>query len=137
MMSLDGGPAIRHVVYGSHGYVVPRRNGRVIVGSTMEDAGYSKDVTGDGIARLRAIAAGIVPQLSRAEVAEQWTGLRPATPDGLPAIGEGGVTGLVVALGLFRNGILLGPLVGETVASIAIGETPSIDLSAFSPARFN
>jgi glycine oxidase len=136
MMCLVGGPAMRHVVYGNHGYIVPRRDGRLIVGSTMEEAGFDTRVTEEGIAHLVAIAARIAPETSKAAIAEKWTGLRPATPDGLPVIGGGGAIGLVIAGGLFRNGILLGPLVGEIAAALALGETPEHDLTPFDPARF-
>ena len=74
--------------------------------------------------------------MANATIAEEWTGLRPATPDGLPAIGHGALEGLVIAAGLFRNGILLGPLVGEFAAMLALGEDPPFDLSGFAPARF-
>ena len=137
MMCLVGGPALRHVVYGNHGYIVPRRDGRLIVGSTMEEAGFDTRVTEEGIAHLMGIAARIAPETKSATVADTWTGLRPATPDGLPVIGRGGVDGLVVAGGLFRNGILLGPLVGEIAAALALGATVEDDLGPFDPARFS
>jgi len=136
MMSLVDGPALRHVVYGNHGYIVPRVDGRLIVGSTMEEAGFDTRVTAEGIARLIDIATGIAPATKKATIAEMWTGLRPATPDGLPVIGKGAFDGLIVAGGLFRNGILLGPLVGEIAAALALGETPAHDLKPFDPARF-
>ncbi|MEO5763158.1 MAG: glycine oxidase ThiO [Vicinamibacteria bacterium] len=136
MMALIGGPKVQHVVYGHHGYIVPRMDGRLIVGSTMEEVGFDTVVTAAGIARLISIATLIVPATGQASISEMWTGLRPATPDGLPVIGRGRIEGLVVAGGLFRNGILLGPLVGEMVAALALGETPSVDLSAFRPDRF-
>jgi glycine oxidase len=69
-------------------------------------------------------------------VADSWAGLRPGTPDGLPILGPGALPGLVHAAGLFRNGILLGPLVGEIAADLATNRAPSVDLTAFSPARF-
>lgn len=136
MMSLLGGPALRHVIYGRHGYIVPRGDGRLVVGSTMEEAGFDTRVTAEGVGQLIAMASAIAPDTKRATIAETWTGLRPATPDGLPVIGAGGVQGLVVAGGLFRNGILLGPLVGEIAAALALGEDPAINLSRFSPGRF-
>lgn len=136
MMSLVDGPALRHVVYGNHGYIVPRVDGRLIVGSTMEEVGYDTRVTAEGIARLIGIATGIAPAAKTATIAEMWTGLRPATPDGLPVIGKGACPGLVIAGGLFRNGILLGPLVGEIAAALVLGETPAHDLRPFDPARF-
>jgi glycine oxidase len=136
MMTLVDGPPLRHVVYGNHGYIVPRVDGRLIVGSTMEDAGFDSRVTAEGVARLLSIAFAIAPTTRKAAIADLWTGLRPATPDGLPVIGRTGTQGLVVAGGLFRNGILLGPLVGEIAAALALGETPSVDLKPFDPARF-
>lgn len=136
MMSLVDGPAMRHVVYGHHGYIVPRADGRLVVGSTMEEAGFDTRVTAEGVAQLLGIAAAIAPGTKKASIAETWTGLRPATPDGLPVIGTGAVQGLVVAGGLFRNGILLGPLVGEIAAALALGEAPAIDIGPFSPGRF-
>jgi glycine oxidase len=136
MMSLVDGPALRHVVYGNHGYIVPRVDGRLIVGSTMEEAGFDTRVTAEGVARLIGIAAAIAPATKKATIADMWTGLRPATPDGLPVIGKGAIDGLVIAGGLFRNGILLGPLVGEIAAALALGETPAVNLSAFDPGRF-
>jgi len=136
MMCLTEGPLLRHVVYGNHGYIVPRKDGRLIVGSTMEEVGFDTRVTAEGIAHLVGIAASIAPGTKKATIADRWTGLRPATPDGLPVIGKGAVPGLVVAGGLFRNGILLGPLVGEIAAALALGEAPPHDLRAFDPARF-
>jgi glycine oxidase len=136
MMSLVDGPAMRHVVYGNHGYIVPRVDGRLIVGSTMEEAGFDTRVTAEGTAHLIGIATSIAPATKRATIAETWTGLRPATPDGLPVIGRGSLEGLIVAGGLFRNGILLGPLVGEIAATLALGEEPKVDLKPFNPGRF-
>ena len=136
MMSLVEGPRLHHVVYGRHGYMVPRSDGRLIVGSTMEEAGFDTRVTVDGIGRLIEIARAISPQAGNATIGDAWTGLRPATPDGLPIIGPGSVQGLIVAGGLFRNGSLLGPLVGEIAAALALGENPTADLSAFPPDRF-
>lgn len=136
MLSLVDGPSLRHVVYGHHGYIVPRGDGRLIVGSTMEESGFDTRVTAEGVAHLIGIAVAIAPATKKATIAETWTGLRPATPDGLPVIGRGAVDGLIVAGGLFRNGILLGPLVGEIAASLALGDEPAHDLKAFDPGRF-
>lgn len=136
MMSLVDGPALRHVVYGHHGYLVPRSDGRLIVGSTMEEAGFDTRITAEGIGRLIQIAAEIAPNTRQAAISETWTGLRPATPDGLPVIGRSTVDGLIVAGGLFRNGILLGPLVGEIVAALAVENDAGADLTAFDPGRF-
>jgi len=74
--------------------------------------------------------------LADVRVAESWAGLRPGTPDGLPIIGPGAAPGLFHATGLYRSGILLGPLVGEAAARLALGAAPDVDLAPFSPARF-
>ena len=137
MMTLVDGPRLRHVVYGREGYLVPRADGRLIVGSTMEEAGFDARFTVEGFSRLATIARNIAPATAEATVSETWTGLRPATPDGLPVIGRSALRGVVIAGGLFRNGILLGPLVGEIAAGLALGDEPTIDLSAFNPARFS
>jgi glycine oxidase len=136
MMSLVGGPSMRHVVYGHPGYIVPRGDGRLIVGSTMEEAGFDTRVTAEGVAHLIDIATAIAPETKAATIADTWVGFRPATPDGLPVIGRSSVFGVIVAGGLFRNGILLGPLVGEIAAALVLGEEPTIDLTPFDPGRF-
>lgn len=137
MLSLVDGPTMRHVVYGHHGYIVPRADGRLIVGSTMEEAGFDTRTTAAGVAQLIRIASAIATGVGNATISEIWTGLRPATPDGLPVIGKSLAEGLIVAGGLYRNGILLGPLVGEIAAALALGEKPSVDLAPFDPNRFS
>jgi glycine oxidase len=129
--------ALGHVACTARGYIVPRAGGRVLAGSTLERAGFAKEVTAEGLRAVRRIAAEIAPLLADVPVAESWAGLRPGTPDGLPIIGPGGVPGLFHATGLYRNGILLGPLVGEAVARLALGGAPEVDFAPFSPARFN
>lgn len=128
---------LRHVVCTARGYVVPRLDGRLLAGSTLERAGFVKEVTAEGLDAIRRIAAEIAPRLADLPPAASWAGLRPGTPDGLPIVGPGAVPGLFHATGLYRNGILLGPLVGEAVARLARGLAPEIDLAPFSPARFD
>jgi glycine oxidase len=127
---------LRHVVFSRRGYVVPRAGGRVLAGSTVERAGFDKSVTPGAVQAVLAIAIEIAPRLARATIAESWAGLRPGTRDGLPVVGRGAVPGLIHAGGLFRSGILLGPLIGEAAARLALGRAPGIDLSAFNPDRF-
>jgi len=129
-------PLLRHVVWSDHGYLVPRGDGRVLAGSTVEKAGFDKSVTAGGVRSILEMALRLVPALADVRIADAWAGLRPGTPDGLPVIGPGAVPGLVHAAGLFRDGILLGPLVGELAAGLAQGKAPAADLSAFSPRRF-
>jgi glycine oxidase len=125
-----------HVVCTARGYVVPRADGRLLAGSTLERAGFVKEVTARGLDAIRRMAAEIAPVLADLPASDSWAGLRPGTPDGLPIVGAGALPGLFHATGLYRNGILLGPLVGEAVARLAQGLRPEIDLAAFSPARF-
>ncbi len=129
-------PLLRHVVYSHRGYLVPRSDGRLLAGSTAERAGFDKSVTAGGMHAVLSTALEIAPALADMRVAETWAGLRPGTPDGLPVLGPGALRGLFHACGLYRNGILLGPLVGELVAGVVLGEAPRVDLSRFSFERF-
>jgi glycine oxidase len=136
MVALDGAPSLRHAVVGPRGYLVPREGGRVIAGSTLEQAGFVKAVTVAGVRSILDGVLEILPALDEAPVAGTWSGLRPGTPDGLPVLGPGAAPGLVHAGGLYRNGILLGPLVGEIAAALTSGEPSPYDISAFAPCRF-
>lgn len=138
MAAFDVAPRlVHHVVYSRRGYLVPRRDGRVIAGSTMERAGFDKSVTASGLAAVLGIALELAPFLGDVPISDTWAGLRPATPDALPVLGPGGVAGLWHAAGLYRNGILLGPLVGEILAAAIAGEVLPVDLTPFSAARFS
>ena len=137
ILAFDAAPgALRHVLCTARGYIVPRAGGRLLAGSTLERAGFNKEVTAAGLTTVRQLAQEIAPALADLPVADSWAGLRPGTPDGLPIVGPGALAGLFHATGLYRNGILLGPLVGEAVAGLAMGTAPEIDLAPFSPARF-
>ena len=129
--------AFHHVIVSRRGYLVPRSDGRLLAGSTMERAGFDKSVTAASLRAVLDIALEISPRLGGLRVADTWAGLRPGTPDGLPILGPGGLAGLYHAAGLYRNGILLGPLVGELVAEMAAGAPPAPDLAPFAPARFH
>ncbi|HEX8500524.1 MAG TPA: glycine oxidase ThiO [Pyrinomonadaceae bacterium] len=134
------GPFVRHVVYSPRGYVVPRRDGRLLAGSTTERAGFDCRVTPEGEGLVRAQAQEIAPAVSTLALAESWAGLRPRAADGLPVIGESADVGrLFYATGYYRNGILLAPATGEILAGLVTsGTTPLLPhaLSTFSPARF-
>jgi glycine oxidase len=129
-------PLLRHVVYSGHGYLVPRADGRLLAGSTTERAGFDKSVTASGLKTVLTTALEIAPALGDARISETWAGLRPATPDVLPVIGGGAVPGLIHASGLYRNGILMGPLVGELAGEMALGRRPRMEIGEFSPSRF-
>lgn len=134
-----------HVVYTRRGYVVPRRDGRILAGSTTERVGFDKRVTAGGVRDVLAHALEISPALAALEISETWAGLRPCAEDEWPIVGASAeVAGLYYATAHYRNGILLAPLTGELLAaSIADGSRPSnstpfstLELDAFSPARF-
>jgi glycine oxidase len=111
-----------HVVFGAGGYLVPRTDGRVLVGSTMEDVGFARGVTSEGMAKLRATARQLCPALEDAAELETWSGFRPSTPDGLPLLGT--VRGIWVASGHHRNGILLAPYTAMSVADAILEGAP-------------
>jgi len=137
LLALEAVPPIfRHVVDSPRCYLVPRSEGRVIAGATVERTGYRKAVTPAGVRRLLDGAVEIAPALEHAPIAEMWSGLRPGTPDGLPIVGpDPDLPNLLYAAGHFRNGILLAPLTGELVAGWLRGETRG-ELEPFSVARF-
>jgi glycine oxidase len=128
---------LRHVTYGPRGYLVPRPSGTIVAGSTMEYVGFDSSTTPEGLAKVQSAAEEIAPGLAVSEITVEWAGLRPITPDMLPIIGrDGGCDHLIYAAGHSRNGILMAALTGETVAALAIGESPAHDLSQFRPGRF-
>lgn len=133
------GPFARHVVYGPRGYVVPRRDGRLLAGSTTERAGFDASVTEEGVETIRRNACEIAPGVSSLALEESWAGLRPKAADGLPVIGESAeVKNLFYATGYYRNGILLAPATGRIVADLLTRGATNLaprSLTAFSPAR--
>lgn len=138
MVSIETRPPIfRHVIsVHGRGYLVPRRDGSVLAGSTMEMAGFRKEVTVAGLAQILTLAHQLVPALADAPVAATWSNFRPYTEDHLPVLGLTGVRGLVLATGHFRNGILLAPITGQAIAELVAGGNPGFDLGPFSVGRF-
>ncbi len=129
-------PLFRHVVAAPGGYLVPRRDGTVLAGSTVEMAGFRKEVTVGGLAAILTLARTLIPALADAPVTATWSNFRPFTEDHLPVLGATGVRGLVLATGHFRNGILLAPITAWAIAElIATGKSP-IDLAPFAIERF-
>ena len=132
--------ALGNMVLRTHDlYLVPRLDGSLIAGATIEEVGFDKTVYAKDMASLRSRAVALLPALHTAPVLEQWAGLRPATVDGLPLIGtrtaEGCDSHLYVASGHFRNGVLLAPATAHVMGQILLGEQPSTDLRAFAPHR--
>jgi glycine oxidase len=108
----------------------------LLVGATVEYAGFQKRVTAGAIHSLITSAARLLPEVSEAEIVETWSGLRPDTPDHLPVIGLSGIDGLTLATGHFRNGILLAPVTAELVRQIIESGGSPAELAPFSPERF-
>jgi glycine oxidase len=133
------GKPIRHVLRSERGYLVPRGEESpqtVVVGSTIENAGFEKRVTSGGVERILTAANELLPELAKAEVIGTWCGLRPGTPDQLPILGPADIDGLVFATGHYRNGILLAPITAKLVGEWITDHRVSIDWEAFSPLRF-
>ncbi len=119
------------------GYIVPRADGRYVLGATVEEQGFASQPTAGGVYELLRHAHELLPGVSELEIEELAVGFRPGTPDNAPAIGRGAVDGLVWATGHYRNGILLAPLTGELVAAVLADEqAPERLLEACDPARF-
>jgi glycine oxidase len=130
----SGAALPKHVVWGKEIYVVPR-TGRLLVGATVERAGFDTGKSPEAFRWLLKQSAGLMPALEGWEVAEHWVGLRPATPDGLPILGPTVVEGLYVASGQYRNGILFAPAVAEVVSRLVLERV--MDVPAFDPRRFD
>lgn len=131
-------PLVHHVIYSPRAYLVPRRDGRLLVGATVERAGFDSRVTADGLHALTVGALEISARVGDLPFNEAWAGLRPCAPDGLPVIGRSHKTrGLIFATGHYRNGILLAPVTAHLVRELvtAPDATPEL-LHAFSPNRF-
>ncbi len=136
LVELDALPGlVPHTLYGDGGYLVPRADGRILVGSSEEEVGFVKQVTPPVLARLLERAVRLVPELAQAAVIGSWAGFRPTTPDRLPLLGAGALEGLHLATGHHRNGVLLAPVTAEILAAVVTGEPSPVDLRAFSPAR--
>jgi glycine oxidase len=138
MVSFEATPQIaRHVIYSARGYVVPRRDGRLLAGSTTEHAGFDKRVTAAGVQSIVTSALEISPSIAALPLTSSWAGLRPRAADGLPVLGPcAEIAGVFYAAGHYRNGILLTPITGELLASAILDEEIAPPLQIFSPDRF-
>jgi glycine oxidase len=133
------GRPIRRVLRSEHGCIVPRDHASpqtLVVGSTLENAGYEKRVTSGGLEQVLYAANELAPELVDAEILETWCGLRPGTPDQLPILGPTGIDGLVMATGHYRNGILLAPVTAKLITEWVTEQRTSLNWEDFSPMRF-
>jgi glycine oxidase len=128
---------LKHVVRSPELYLIPRSDGRLLVGATVEEAGFDKRIDAPTIKRLHRAALALIPKLADARILEDWAGLRPGTPDALPILGAAATPGYYVATGHFRDGILLAPITAQVMADVITGTGCPYDLAPFSPARFS
>jgi glycine oxidase len=131
------GPGLlTHVLRMTGGYLVPRGDGRYVLGATMEERGFDTTVTAGAVFELLRDAFELLPSVTELVIDELSAGLRPTTPDNAPAIGPGAIPGLHWATGHFRHGILLAPVTAQIVAAQLAGDDPGELARAFDPARF-
>ncbi len=127
---------IKRVLWMEHTYLVPRNDGRIIAGSTIERTGFDHHITAGGIKKILSEAIKLAPALEKARVEETWAGLRPDSPDHLPILGPTDVEGLLIATGHFRSGILLAPITARLMREWICTRELSVDWERFSPLRF-
>jgi glycine oxidase len=133
LRSPDGEPPCGRILASERVYLVPRPDGRLIVGATTEERGFDATVTAGGVHELLREAYRLLPDVAEMELVEAMAGLRPGTPDNLPLIGRGELEGLVLACGHYRNGILLAPITGEAIAGLLAGAPLPEPLAAADP----
>jgi glycine oxidase len=127
---------IERVLWGEHIYLVPRNDGRILAGATVEYVGFDKRTTAGGIEKILSAAIALAPGLTNARIEETWAGLRPDTPDHLPILGPTDIEGLLMATGHFRSGILLTPITARLVREWIMEQRVCADWDRFSPLRF-
>jgi glycine oxidase len=130
------GPLVQHVVRTPEIYIIPRSDRRILLGATLEDAGFDKRTDADTIERLYKAAAAVIPGIGEMRIHDAWAGLRPASPDRLPMLGATSLPGYFAATGHYRDGIMLAPITAEVMTRVILGNQSGFDLEPFSPARF-
>ena len=130
-------PLAERVIRSPRCYLVPRADGSVVLGATVEERGFDTRVTADGVHRLLEAATEVVPDVGELELVDARAGLRPGTPDNAPLIGGAALEGLLWATGHHRNGVLLAPLTAAAIAELVCGGEPPAAVAAFGPDRFS
>jgi glycine oxidase len=130
------GLLIEHTVRTPEVYIIPRSDGRIILGATVEDAGFDKRVDPSAVQRLLRTAARVAPEIVQMRVHDAWAGLRPGSPDGLPILGPTSLPGYYTATGHYRDGILLAPITAQLMTQLLTGQPLRFNVEAFSPLRF-
>jgi glycine oxidase len=130
-------PLLQHVVWIPRGgYLVPRLDGRLVIGGTVEERGFDDRITAGGLLALLEGAWRALPGIEELPVAETWVGFRPGSRDDAPMLGPSGLDGLVIATGHHRNGILLTPVTAQAIAAYVLSGHLPDSLRPFAPARF-
>src|SRR6267143_5425824 len=127
---------IERVLWSEHIYLVPRNDGRILAGATVEYVGFDKRTTAGGVEKILSAAIELAPCLANARIEETWAGLRPDSPDHLPILGPADLEGLLIATGHFRSGILLAPITARLVREWITEQKVSMHGDRFSPLRF-
>jgi glycine oxidase len=128
-------PVFQHVVFGPGAYLVPREDGKVLIGSTLEFVGHAREVTAVAVRDLLTAALALVPALEPAGLRSSWSNFRPYTKDHLPLLGPSPIERLVLATGHYRNGILLAPISAEIVRKSVLGQKLPALVASFSAQR--
>jgi glycine oxidase len=131
-----GAPLLQHVLWTPIVYLVPRRDGRLILGGTVEERGFDASLTAGGVFSLLEGAWRAMPGIEELPIDEMWVGFRPGSRDDAPALGPSGVDGLVLATGHHRNGILLTPVTADTVSRFILSGEVDEAIRRFSVRRF-
>ena len=130
-------PLVRHVIWGGHCYLVPRADGRLLIGATVEERGFDTTITAGGLLGLLDDAWRTLPGIEELPVHETWAGFRPGSPDDQPMLGATGIDGLLVATGHHRNGILLTPATADAMAELVLTGRTSERIRPFGIDRFD
>lgn len=130
------GPLLRHVVWGPGVYLIPRRDGRLLIGATVEEKGFDPRITAGGLLSLLHGAWRTLPGVEELAVDETWVGFRPGSRDGAPILGPGPLRGLVFATGHHRNGILLTPATAQLIARFILSGVVEAEMADFGTGRF-
>ncbi len=130
------GPLIQHTVRTPDVYIIPRSDGRIVLGATVEEAGFDKRVDPSAVQSLLRAATNVAPEIAQMRVHDAWAGLRPGSPDGLPMLGPTLLPGYFAATGHYRDGILLAPITAQVMTQLITGQPIRFNIEAFSPLRF-
>ena len=136
LQMLPAAPLLRHVVTGQV-YLIPRSDGRLLVGATIEEQGFDTHVTAGQIFEMLRQARRIIPNIDNLPLIETWAGLRPTSDDEAPILGATGMDGLIIATGHFRHGILLAPITAKAISQLILTGNVMDEIRFFTPLRFS